>query len=88
MEPYSHIGLRGNVVALFLGYLLTGTSSTKNLKQKRGKKKKKGKEKCIDVIINYEYLTREFVGRRWNLHDILWTPENSIVMEIFGGIKP
>ena len=51
-------------------------------------KKKKGKEKCIDVIINYEYLTREFVGRRWNLHDILWTPENSIVMEIIGGIKP
>jgi hypothetical protein len=31
IEPYTHIGLKGNVASLFLGYLLMGTSSTKNL---------------------------------------------------------
>ena len=32
MDPYNHIGRSGNVALLFLGYLLIGTSSTKNLK--------------------------------------------------------
>jgi hypothetical protein len=50
MEPYTHIGLSGKVASLFLGYLLMGTSSTKNLKKK--KKSNKGKnDKTMNLPI-------------------------------------